>query len=164
MPEAQFPIVYVRGYAGTQGEVESTVDDPYYGFNLGSTHVHPDGQGSAMFFAFESPIVRLMKDWGYRDVYSSGMQGSTRPGMRPPAPQSIWIFRYYDPTANTFTTPGGNRLTIEESAKRLGAFMADVQKQTGSEKIVLVAHSMGGLYVALSYKSTIRSGRSIRGR
>jgi hypothetical protein len=33
------PIIYVRGYAGSQGAVESTVDRPYYGFNLGSTQV-----------------------------------------------------------------------------------------------------------------------------
>lgn len=34
-----FPIIYVRGYPGTQSEVEETVDDPFYGFNKGSTHV-----------------------------------------------------------------------------------------------------------------------------
>ncbi|WP_294261735.1 hypothetical protein [Propionivibrio sp.] len=31
------PIIYVRGFAGTQGEIEETVADPYMGFNVGST-------------------------------------------------------------------------------------------------------------------------------
>jgi hypothetical protein len=31
------PIIYVRGFAGSQGEIEDTVGDPYMGFNLGST-------------------------------------------------------------------------------------------------------------------------------
>jgi hypothetical protein len=32
-----FPIIYVRGYAGSDDEVEDTVSDPYMGFNLGAT-------------------------------------------------------------------------------------------------------------------------------
>ena len=31
------PIIYVRGYAMTQSEIEDTVADPYMGFNLGSS-------------------------------------------------------------------------------------------------------------------------------
>jgi hypothetical protein len=31
------PIIYVRGFAATQGEIEETVSDPYMGFNIGST-------------------------------------------------------------------------------------------------------------------------------
>ena len=36
---SKFPVIYVRGYAGSQNEVEDTVDDPFYGFNKGSTHI-----------------------------------------------------------------------------------------------------------------------------
>ena len=45
--EKYLPIIYVRGYAGSQGAVESTVDKPYYGFNLGATQVRtgPDAAG-----------------------------------------------------------------------------------------------------------------------
>ncbi|EMS77861.1 hypothetical protein [Desulfotignum phosphitoxidans] len=39
------PIIYVRGYAGSKGTVESTVDRPYYGFNLGSTQVRAKWAG-----------------------------------------------------------------------------------------------------------------------
>ena len=31
------PIIYVRGFAATSGEIEDTVSDPYTGFNIGST-------------------------------------------------------------------------------------------------------------------------------
>ena len=33
------PIVYVRGVAATEGEIEDTVADPYMGFNVGSTKI-----------------------------------------------------------------------------------------------------------------------------
>jgi len=31
------PIIYVRGFAATQSEIDETVADPYMGFNIGST-------------------------------------------------------------------------------------------------------------------------------
>ena len=34
-----YPIIYVRGYAATMGQIEETVGTPYMGFNLGSTKV-----------------------------------------------------------------------------------------------------------------------------
>ncbi len=46
-----YPIVYVRGYAMTQGEVEETVATPYMGFNLGSTKIRQDWQGPKTFRA-----------------------------------------------------------------------------------------------------------------
>ncbi len=30
------PIIYVRGFAATQGEIDETAADPYMGFNIGS--------------------------------------------------------------------------------------------------------------------------------
>ena len=33
------PIIYVRGYAGSDKDVEEAVNDPFYGFNSGSTHI-----------------------------------------------------------------------------------------------------------------------------
>lgn len=69
MAEDYLPIIYVRGYAGTQSEVEETVDDPFYGFNKGSTHVRVGPNALAQFFAFESPLVRLMSDHGYCEVF-----------------------------------------------------------------------------------------------
>ena len=33
-----YPIIYVRGYAMTQGEIDDTVSTPYMGFNVGATN------------------------------------------------------------------------------------------------------------------------------
>jgi hypothetical protein len=139
---SKLPIVYVRGYAGTQGEVEQTVDDPFYGFNVGSTHVRVDEQGRADFYVFESPFVRLLTDHAYADVYDGALQVAA--GHPTPA-QTIWIYRYYDPTSKTYDRPGGRRLSIEEAADGLRVFIDDVKSQTGAPRVVLVAHSMGGL-------------------
>ncbi len=68
--EKYLPIIYVRGYAGSQGAVESTVDKPYYGFNLGSTQVRTGPDGDPDFFIFESPLVRLIRDHGYTDLFA----------------------------------------------------------------------------------------------
>lgn len=138
----KLPIIYVRGYAGSQGEVEQTVDDPFYGFNVGSTHVRVDEQGRADFYVFESPFVRLLTDHQYVDVYDGAMQ--TALGCPTPA-QTIWIYRYYDPTSKTYDRPGGRRLSIEEAADGLRDFIEDVRRQTSAPRVILIAHSMGGL-------------------
>jgi pimeloyl-ACP methyl ester carboxylesterase len=137
------PIIYVRGYAMTQSEVEATVDDPFYGFNLGSTHFRVNRDGGASVFAFESPLLRLITDYEYSDAFSGTRQ--TAAGIENSA-RTVWIFRYYDDTSRTFDDrAGGRRLTIEEAAGRLYDFIQHVQKETSSERVYLVAHSMGGL-------------------
>src|SRR4051794_19401321 len=108
------PIVYVRGFAGIQSDVESTVDDPFYGFNLGSTHYRINQDGAARFFAFESPLLRLSTDHGYSDAFA-GSDQTSRDLQNPQ--RSVWIFRFYDPTSRTFDDQaGGRRLSIEEAA------------------------------------------------
>ena len=86
-----YPIIYVRGYAMTQAEIDATVSTPYMGFNLGATKIRQDWQGKVIRHIFESPLVRLMKDYQYRDIYAEGkeMQGVI------PA-RSIIIHRYYE--------------------------------------------------------------------
>jgi hypothetical protein len=56
------PIVYVRGFAATSGEIEDTVADPYMGFNLGSTKIRQAWTGELKKFFFESPMIRLNTD------------------------------------------------------------------------------------------------------
>lgn len=68
----RLPIIYVRGFV--PASADSTVDDPFYGFNAGSTHVRQDGTGQVQFFAFEGALVRLMSDYGYDDAYQVGVQ------------------------------------------------------------------------------------------
>src|ERR1041385_4704207 len=69
---SKHPIIYVRGYAMTQSEIEDTVADPYMGFNIGSCKVRQLWTGEARKYFFESPLVRLVKQFGYTDVYHEG--------------------------------------------------------------------------------------------
>ena len=99
-----YPIIYVRGYAGSDDEVEDTVSDPYMGFNLGSTKIRTAWTGDTERYYFESPLVRLMKDFDYRDVYSAGVNfaeiDNVEPGSVPA--RSIIIYRYYDLVSTSF--------------------------------------------------------------
>jgi hypothetical protein len=76
MADPYLPIIYVRGFVAR--DASGTVDDPFYGFNSGSTHVRQDGAGEPQFFAFEGPLIRLMSDHGYRDAYEAGVQARRR--------------------------------------------------------------------------------------
>jgi hypothetical protein len=125
--EKYLPIIYVRGYAGSQGAVESTVDRPYYGFNLGSTQVRTGPDGDPDFFIFESPLVRLIKDHGYTDLFAridhhgavellNGEDGTYETGRFPA--RSLWIFRYYDRTSER--AGDGTRDVIETLGENLG--------------------------------------------
>jgi hypothetical protein len=143
MPVPRHPIVYVRGYAMTQGDIEQTVDDPFYGFNTGSTHVRQVESGHAAFYVFESPFVRLLTDHQYADVFDGGELHVPAGGAKQ---NTVWIFRYYDRTSRMFDDrPAPQRLTIEDAAGQLRTFIEDILKQTEAEKVILVAHSMGGL-------------------
>ncbi|MDT4941030.1 MAG: hypothetical protein QOJ34_1119 [Pseudonocardiales bacterium] len=152
MPEDQaLPIVYLRGYAGDQGGVEGTVDDPFYGFNTGSTHIRVGPRGSATFFAFEGPLIRLASDYRYGDAYVDGVQVGT-----PQAPEGasgavplrmIWIHRYYDLTSQTFAGSPGRRLEIEDAAAELRTLIREIKRLTGAPRVVLLGHSTGGLII-----------------
>jgi len=152
------PIIYVRGYASSQSDVEETVDDPTYGFNTGSTHIRLSQDGKADLFMFVSPFARLFKDHNYKDVIDGAVQ-RLPPNLEIPE-RTVWIYRYYDPTSNTFDRPGGRRLTVQEAAKGLREFINEVisevneagkKRQEAAEnaeiarKVHLIAHSMGGL-------------------
>lgn len=149
--KAQYPIIYVRGYAGSQGEVEDTVSTPYMGFNLGSTKLRQAYNGDILVNVFESPLIRLMKDYEYVDAYHDGQ---VKP-EGPIAKKSIWIFRYYDVTSEDVGP--GERKEIEFHAAALGDFIRHVRAATAEDwpndepfRVHLVAHSMGGL-VCRSY-------------
>lgn len=145
---SSYPVIYIRGYAGNQAGVEETVDDPFYGFNRGSTHVRVGPEGGPQFFAFESPLLRLMTDHSYAEVFEGELQGILRlradddPARKQ---RTIWIHRYYDATSKTYDSETIQRLEIEQAAERLGALIAQIKKETNAEKTILVAHSMGGL-------------------
>lgn len=148
------PIIYVRGFAATQGEIEETVADPYMGFNLGSTKARVAWTGDIKRFFFESPLVRLMSDHGYADVFLDGedLVAAERPDCTIPY-RSVIIYRYYDEASKDF----GNSQTppIEHFAKGLDALILRLRDKICADpangvapadfRVHLVAHSMGGL-------------------
>lgn len=83
--KAMWPIIYVRGYAMTEGEIEATTADPFCGFNLGSTvyRAAPDKKAPPRKFIFESPVVRLGSDYGYSCIFDAGPICSIPTGPRP---------------------------------------------------------------------------------
>ena len=142
-----YPIIYVRGYAGNEEEVENAVADPYMGFNLGATKVRQLWTGDVERYYFESPLVRLMKDCKYRDVYEGG---EAMPPDLDLSSRSIFIYRYYDLVSSSFGT--GERPEIETYAQGLNDLiekirdrMCDSPKSKEKFRVYLVAHSMGGL-------------------
>lgn len=153
------PIIYVRGYAMTDGAMEDTVHTPYMGFNLGSTRVRQQHDRSFRHYIFESPLIRLMKEYGYQDSYAEGVNLAEsavedEQGGRLSA-KSVIIHRYYEAAEDHPLRQHGDiqRPSIEEAASRLSALIRRVQKLVcGSDqeqakhfKVYLVAHSMGGL-------------------
>jgi hypothetical protein len=142
-------VIYVRGYAGTEGEVEETVATPYMGFNLGSTKLRQRWDGAIERFIFESPLVRMMKDHGYRDVYMGGEE--VYPGSSIPA-RSLVIYRYYDQVSPAMSDDP-QRPDIPVYAEGLGRLIEQVRDSVCGDdaqarhlfRVYLVAHSMGGL-------------------
>lgn len=141
-----FPIIYVRGYAMTQSEIAATVATPYMGFNLGSTKIRQDWEGRALRHIFESPLVRLMKDYGYTDIYSEGTEREDRLPVR-----SVVIYRYYEQAEEAAGT--GKVPSIPDAARGLRDLIYRLRDQVcgddpvakGEFRVYLVAHSMGGL-------------------
>jgi pimeloyl-ACP methyl ester carboxylesterase len=170
MQDAPFyPVVYIRGYAGSRGAVEETVADPYMGFNLGSTKLRQAWTGDVERHIFESPLIRLMKDHGYTDVFRDGDE---IPPEQPVARRSLWIYRYYEPVSTELGS--GERPEMEDYARGLERFIEHirdrlcgpasdpspaVQFARAGFRIYLVAHSMGGL-IARCYLQNLHRGKS----
>ncbi|QFS49687.1 esterase/lipase family protein [Nostoc sphaeroides] len=139
------PIVFVRGYAGTQKDVEQTVNDPFYGFNSGSTHIRVDEKENPQKFFFESPLLRLMTDHGYQPIVDNQNVSNQIKRLSAQLHKTIWIYRFYDISTPSFGSSSVVRQEMEEIAKGLKNLIQNVKKTTGADKIYLVAHSMGGL-------------------
>src|SRR5690349_649197 len=96
------PIIYVRGFAMSQGEIDQTTADPFCGFNLGSTvfRAVPDKKKPPRKHIFESPVVRLATDFNYSDVYEDGYDivdpDWVAKGTNKLRYRSIVVYRYYD--------------------------------------------------------------------
>jgi hypothetical protein len=155
MPVHPFhPIIYVRGFAGTQGEVEDTVADPYMGFNIGSTKSRQLWTGEIAKFFFESPMVRLFKEHEYDDVYVEGLDQILDAQATEGIPyRSILIYRYYEQASKTLGT--GKLPEMEDYARGLSDLVLKLRDKVCANpknrvkpkdfRVYLVAHSMGGL-------------------
>ena len=148
------PIIYVRGFAATQGEIEETVADPYMGFNIGSTKSRMAWSGDVRRFFFESPLVRLMNDHGYFDVFEDGEDLVANVRTDRPIPyRCIVIHRYYDDASKDFGS--GDTPPIEHFARGLDRLILRLRDKLCANpksgvtpddfRVYLVAHSMGGL-------------------
>lgn len=140
----ELPIIYVCGYASSQGDIETRVTDPFYGFNTGSTHVRVGQEGTPEKFFFESPLIRLITDYQYRPVFDDRNFERDIKKLVDPF-KSIWIYRFYDINSTSFASDAVARQEIEEVAKGLRELITDVKNITKAPKIYLVAYSMGGL-------------------
>ncbi|HSS25477.1 MAG TPA: hypothetical protein VLL82_13990 [Mycobacterium sp.] len=161
----RLPIIYIRGYAGPTTGIDAQVDDPFYGFNRGATHVRVDGSGEPAFYQFEGPMLRLMIDHQYKLLVQGNQRAYLENNDDGSVPaDSIWVYRFYDQAATTFAAPPrrpfyervfsdlGKHFTadgfnIESAAKGLYDLIKLIQRKTnGTDKrVLLVAHSMGGL-------------------
>ena len=141
-----YPIIYVRGYAMTPQEIASTAATPYMGFNLGATKIRQSWTGRVVRHIFESPLIRLMKDYGYQDIYHEGQEIDG-----PLSARSIVIHRYYEQADQQLGT--GETPSIEEAAWGLHRLVLRLRDQVCGKdaaarkafRVYLVAHSMGGL-------------------
>jgi len=70
------PIVYVRGFAAGDGEIDESTADPFNGFNVGSVLTRTGWTGDAARHVFESPVLRLTQPpFNYRLTFSDGVRG-----------------------------------------------------------------------------------------
>jgi pimeloyl-ACP methyl ester carboxylesterase len=178
----RLPIIYIRGYAGPTSGIDAQVDDPFYGFNRGATHVRV-GRGDPMFYQFEGPMLRLMIDHDYQLL----VHGDQRAYLESREPNtvganSIWVYRFYDKAATTFAvepdrdaverlgTAVERRLTakgfdIEDAAQGLLELieLLRVKVKSDDKRVILVAHSMGGLVArCMIQKIALRDGKDPR--
>ncbi|MFD6274769.1 alpha/beta fold hydrolase [Streptomyces sp. NPDC060209] len=139
----KLPLVYVRGFAGDTSGINSVVEDPFYGFNEGSTHVRVGADNQPSFHQFESPLLRLHLDEGYKILVEGG-QGSYLQNHDRIPPDSVWIHRFYDPSATTWSGEA-SEFRLEDAASDLLRLIDTLKAKSGAPRVHLVAHSMGGL-------------------
>ena len=175
-----FPIIYVRGYAMTQRDVNETTADPFNGFNLGSTMLRASAsqKDRPRKFYFESPVIRLATEFGYSDVFEQGLDimdegWETDPEGKPTGnvldDKSVIVYRYYDDASTLLGS--GKTPSIEDAAIGLSKLLVKVRtlllanpnsgvKVAGDFRCYLVAHSMGGLVCrALLHNPRLDPGR-----
>jgi hypothetical protein len=145
-----YPIVYVRGYAMTPSERQDTFNDTYYGFS--ATSVEKREAPPPRHFevdVFEGQLIRLMKmkQYGYADSANTGLQDFSGNPSR-----SLWVCRFYDEDQHSQETrqipdhaEDLRKLVCEQIPARLKECKVDLGPNDQDYKVILIAHSMGGL-------------------
>jgi len=145
-----YPIVYVRGYAMTPSERQDTFNDTYYGFS--ATSVEKREAPPPRHFevdVFEGQLIRLMKikDYGYADSANKGLEDFSGNPSR-----SLWVCRFYDEDQHSQETrkipqhaEDLMKLVCKQIPERLKACQVDLGPNDRDYKVILIAHSMGGL-------------------
>lgn len=151
----KLPIVYVRGYAGGTSGINKQVDDPFYGFNLGSTHVRVGRKGDPIFYQFESPLLRLVTDEAYQVLVHGNQEGFLEGQAAGEVPwATIWIHRFYDVSASTWGEKPED-FSLPNAAQDLLRLIEKIKAKTGAPAVNLVAHSMGGLICRCLIQKTL---------
>jgi hypothetical protein len=162
----KWPIIYIRGYAGPTAGIDTQVDDPFYGFNLGATHVRVAGDEEPAFLSIRGPLLRLMTDENYRFLVQGDQQrylDAADDGSVPTA--SLWVNRFYDQAATTFVAPvrregivdrfftkvhqrvTADGFDIEQAASGLYTLVQLVRAKTGAETVRLFSMKRGDAVV-----------------
>lgn len=156
------PIVYLRGFAMGDSEIDDTTADPFNGFNVGSVLVRTGWTGTSSRHIFESPVLRLTQPpYNYRLAFSDGIKGLSTDTKQelsdwksflenPDNAAASWppnaviaICRYYD--IDSHLLGEGHRVGMETYGWGVGRLILDLLDATGASGVYLVAHSMGGL-------------------
>jgi pimeloyl-ACP methyl ester carboxylesterase len=155
-----YPIVYVRGYAMTAGEREEVFHDAYYGFGI--TSVEKRQAPPPRYFEadiFEGLLIRLMKDHDYIDSTNAGLG---RENINPS--RSIWVSRFYDLDYFSDSVRGIIahaedlcNLICNDIPKRLAESGVDLGVDRKDYKVILIAHSMGGLVCRTLIQNLLRA-------
>lgn len=153
-----YPIVYVRGFTPTAGSREDTFHDTYYGY--AETAVERRDAPPPQFLepiVFEGQLIRLLKEYGYVDAANGGLALalSNAAGTTQNPAQSLWISRFYDRDVILGEVrpiekhAEDLRLliceTIPAQLKLLDNVNVDLGNNDEDYKVILIAHSMGGL-------------------
>jgi hypothetical protein len=145
-----YPIVYVRGYAMTASERQDTFNDTYYGFS--ATSVEKREAPPPEHFqvdVFEGQLIRLMKmkKYGYADSANRGLEDFSDNPAR-----SLWVCRFYDEDQHsqkvrTIRDHANDlyQLVCKRIPERLKEREVDLGPGDRDYKVILIAHSMGGL-------------------